>query len=314
MNPETGDILGVLERFVENYRAAVWVFAVDSNSINIWNADSLFVTPVDDNANRPMAVIPISDREYLLILDGIATRYNGSSMMTSFPLPPQQDPYPYPGYARMLGSRFLRWHTLERHLYLETLDFAGQIVDASPFATLPASSSDYSIIQNPSDSGFAVVCGSADGIHMLLLDKHLNVLLPDTRISATSGRAINPSAAFRNDSLFIVWEDYRNGNPDIYGSALKVATSLGVEQPRASTATNRISGIIPNPASGSAVIELSGSGGTIEVIDSYGELRLRVPVRSARAVIDTRGLASGMYRIVLRGDRVWDSKALVVVR
>jgi hypothetical protein len=193
-----------------------------------------------------------------------------------------------------------------------TIGFDGVIADTSAPVTVPAGSAGYAITQNPTDSGFAVVF-SGPSASVTLLDKHLNILQQGIPFTGSKDSR-NPSAAFRNDSLFIVWEDYRNGAPDIYGSALKVATSLSVEPPQERAAAHRITSVIPNPANGSAAIELSSTGGTIEVIDSYGELRLRVPVASQRAVIDTRGLPSGMYRIVLRGDRLWDVKALVVMR
>jgi hypothetical protein len=136
-----------------------------------------------------------------------------------------------------------------------------------------------------------------------------------TRISTTSGRAIHPAAAFRNDSLFVVWEDYRNGEPDIYGTAIPVRTSLSVESHHEAPSSSRIVSIIPNPANTSATVDLMLRGaGSVEVIDSRGETQFHISTTSERIVIDTRSLPGGIYRLVLRSEGEVDSEAMIVVR
>ncbi|MEO5931835.1 MAG: hypothetical protein ABIR47_18015, partial [Candidatus Kapaibacterium sp.] len=119
---------------------------------------------------------------------------------------------------------------------------------------------------------------------MMLFDKNLqslgeNILISDSTIS--TGR---PVAAFRGDSLYVLWEDSRNGISDIYGRVLKVSTAVlpsGVDAEHAGAGGSSILSIIPNPVGSHMSVRVNGGSGVqreIIIYNLYGEIIMRRPL------------------------------------
>ncbi|MEO6046732.1 MAG: hypothetical protein ABIQ57_04590 [Candidatus Kapaibacterium sp.] len=126
-------------------------------------------------------------------------------------------------YRFLSDNLILRSHIANAQMWIDMFDSTDSLVRSSGPLKLAVSNPDYFIARNPIDSGFAIVYGGSSGVKMIVLDKHL-ALLRDTIISETRRAVGHPCAAFRGNDLYIVWEDSRNGNPDIYGTTAVVPT------------------------------------------------------------------------------------------
>jgi hypothetical protein len=305
--PISNNVIEVIERSSDNGVYALWTFAIDTNGNEIWRDDSVATTIGLD----PVDGIPLGNHDYLLNIMGTVTRYRAATPVSTFTLSAVENRYSqHPRLARLLGPYFIRYFS-STGIYIDIMDTGGHQVAVQPHVGIPDGAVGYWIIQNPTDSGLALLFGGNRG-SVTLLDKHLNILAENIPLSSEGKDIRNPAGVYRNDTLFAVWEDYRNGLPDIYGTALAAKTSLSVRQAQFQEAANRIESIVPNPAGDAATIRLTAAAGArIEVIDSYGRTRMSMPA-SAQTVIDTRTLPSGAYRVVLRGDRIYDSRGLAV--
>ncbi|MEP7218902.1 MAG: T9SS type A sorting domain-containing protein [Bacteroidota bacterium] len=129
-----------------------------------------------------------------------------------------------PSYFRALGNYFIRifWKdSTTPDLSVELYDFNGalhvrQIVHCADHNRLPF------VVQRRKDSAWAIVTATRHGIHATLLDRWLGIVVADTLVSATIDSVASPSATFRNDTLFAVWQDFRNGPADIYGNVIRL--------------------------------------------------------------------------------------------
>jgi hypothetical protein len=155
----------------------------------------------------------------------------------------------------------------------------------------------------------------------------------------------NVAGVFRHDTLFFVWEDYRNGDPDIYGNYWPVPTTLqrvyGVKDtthsPTDSTqhppidstehtdSTVKMAGelairsVAPNPATTHVDVKflLRNAGSvSLELYDMLGrrvgEYHQIVPTGEQILHIDMNGLAPGAYTIVLRSERGLDRRRVII--
>lgn len=180
--------------------------------------------------------------------------------------------------------------------------------------------------QSGADSSIALVLATNAGVYLTGFDRSLDPItaadglpLVHRPVGTATARAANPSAQFRNDTLFIVWEDYRSGLPDIYAALLRPdrytsgIADEGKEEKKERKESDRLD-IFPNPATDRitlrTVIAQSGPVAVL-VVDAAGRRVLQTPAEHAEAgvlrrVLDISSLAPGFYRIVLRmeGDTV----------
>lgn len=176
--------------------------------------------------------------------------------------------------------------------------------------------------QSGADSSIALVLATNAGVYLTGFDRSLDPItaadglpLVHRPVGTATARAANPSAQFRNDTLFIVWEDYRNGLPDIYAALLRPDRyTSGIaeeekEEGKEKKELHRLD-IFPNPASDCITLHtvIAQSGPVVVlVVDAAGRRVLQTPAEHAQAgvlrrVLDISSLAPGFYRVVLRAE------------
>jgi hypothetical protein len=166
--------------------------------------------------------------------------------------------------------------------------------------------------------------GGAKGVRGTFLTRELETVRQDSAISVGQGRVRHPSGTFRNDTLFVVWEDYRNGTADIYGNWHYISgTTASVEETAgqpgdghghdsltqaARPTTLTILSVIPNPAFTSSTVSFSlpePSGVAFDLFDAMGRLAWHRDAETRPAGtnswdVDAVGLPGGIYTAVIR--------------
>jgi hypothetical protein len=139
-----------------------------------------------------------------------------------------------------------------------------------------------------------------------MFDRDLNPVIRayDIPVSATTGKVTNPAATFRNDTLFIVWEDYRNGVPDIYGTTVSMKTLLSVQSDALKEQPRPAIDVLPNPLSVFGILryQLTERGiVSITISDPLGRI-VAIPVDQKvqeggehQIVLSTETLDPGIY-------------------
>lgn len=266
--------------------------------------------------------LPVDTSNVLVIGRNRATMLEDNNVLYDFPLPLEAG---NASVTPLSGSTFLRAYRVDSGsniLILETYGIDGVLLAEGRLnaSTGRVFISETSYLQRPTDSAIAILRGTEDdGVHVTLLDKHLQVIVPDTVVSATRGKAINPSGVFVGDTLHVVWEDYRNGEADIYGNSVvtspgptSVAITLDAECVLQAEA-------MPNPAGGYFRLRFNrpvAPGTELELCDMLG-----VPVwhgemaaGTSTAHVPLHGQRSGTYRLRWRSQGRSGSVQVIVMR
>src|SRR5207249_780862 len=128
---------------------------------------------------------------------------------------------------------------------------------------------------------------------------------------------------YRNDTLFAVWEDFRHEKSSIYGTAHPVERIVaGVGSAALSETRTVIAAIVPNPMADRATIIVTvgaSDEASLEVMNLRGEVARRLSTGRLNVgehwiELETEGLASGEYLVVLRSSNQTDQRRLVIVR
>lgn len=165
-----------------------------------------------------MTILPVGDGEFVMI-DLYGT---GRITATRF-TPLSKEALPSSAYyLPMLGGRYLRSY-IGDPITLDLYDRNAAVLDHATVAPVSNPVNQY-IVQNPADSGIAILYTGEGGVKMVTLDKELNVVDSTQVISATRGKVGRVAAAFKGDSLYVVWEDFRNATTDIYGRVVRART------------------------------------------------------------------------------------------
>ena len=164
-----------------------------------------------------LATIPVGTAELIFIGD-LTSRLTADTILqlSTKGIPPNAVHLP------MLGGRYLQGH-IGDPVTLDLYDRNGVALHKTALPPISAPFPPY-IVQNPADSGIAILYGGNGGVKMVTLDKELNVVDSTSVISATRGKTGRVVAAFKGDSLYVVWEDFRNPTADIYGRVVRART------------------------------------------------------------------------------------------
>ncbi len=308
---QPNDLIGYQWVAADGTRGRVAVDAVDANGILVRTIDTLVTSAVDPY------LVQVGPRELLLLQGGSYRYFDGDSLHPSFPLSGMSNPL----YAPMLGSQFLRWsayHSVAFILY----DRNGISHHIANDILLQYDSPEFTLVQNSVDSGFAFVYGGTGGVHMIVVDKNMNVMAENVVVSETHDSVGHPVAVYVNDTLYVAWEDYRNGFADIYGRAIPFNMRAGAPHSVTAYRSDQAGPVVliePNPASNEFTIRLRdalSSDAVADVVDVYG-----VNVASRRikrgedvVTVDARTFSTGSYFVVVHTDRSRGYAHLEVVR
>ncbi len=296
-HPETGDFFIQLGFRDYDPMYPQHVVVISNDAQRVWSIQNP-LTP----GSIPQ-IVPVSNNRFFLVDHEKFIVQTEDSVIRLQKMPPNES------YAaiRLLGSYFLRWTTkglFQRFSFTE--DGVVKLVDSVTIQRGSAEFNGMYVVQNPQDSGFAILLPSAkNGVWMLTMNKHLRQVTPLTRIGGSDTLTTTPRAIFRGDSLYVVWIDHRNGVADVYGTVVRPQTVLAVREPI--EASQQGITIIPNPAVGEARVVVGGarSGDRLVVVrEVTGREVARSVIRSGGVdgVIDVSGIAAGAYLVNVAGE------------
>jgi hypothetical protein len=322
-DPVTGSILGavvsplLVDTNSNIHPPKTYVFSIDSAGTLAWRTDSVI------NTFGAFDVIPVGEREFFAIIGDSVFHMSGVDTAAKFTLPAN-----HPAgclYSRLPGSRFMRRYFVpnSRTLALQVFNLNGDLVradslvfDAPPF--------DLSLVSSPADSSLVLLWGGSGGVRMTRLDTLLKAHERGVLVSTTTDSVRHPSGAFLRDSLYIVWEDYRNQRPAIYGAVVGLPRIIAVpagareDLPSARFAAT----LIPNPAHGTATVKFALSGSEtvyLQIVDESGRTLATRSLGLLRAgehtlPLDIQEMGSGAYTVIVRTGTATTALRLIICR
>lgn len=288
--------------------------------VSIDTAGRTIYTVRDFLGNHNKVALVAIDTTQVLVVDGRSvTRYDRGSARNSFTIDSVAG---NPRYMSLSEDRFLRYNTMAGNdsiLSLTVFDLSG-VRRAGCDVRLSAPATRASIVLNDKDSSIVLVNGTRNGVFATVVTApDLLQRSTEVRVSHTEDSVGVVTAAMRGDSLYVVWEDFRNGGRDIYGTSVALPTAE----------TSRISGsepgigsleIYPNPTTGRAAVKIDLAQGTqvsISIIDARGAIVQKLEpgwlgAGEHRIELDLRGISTGAYGVIVRSDfGTWTCKGVV---
>ncbi len=182
-----------------------------------WNASWSMESALTLRGN-PALLLPLGEKECVVVAGGVGMHVRDGKLAGRFEL---DNPKSWSLYHPLRDGTFFRIRAADTSgLRYEIARYSpgGEMLRSSPllFRRKPAG---MAMAQSREDSTIAVVYGGDSGVRGIFLEpRSLRTLLADTAISATKGVVRSPAARFRHDTLMVVWEDHRTGEPEIYGT------------------------------------------------------------------------------------------------
>jgi len=310
IDPNDGQILGgVINTRIGQHI----VFRLEATGKRVWR--DTFAIP---GFNEVVDLLPVSDMEFIAI-SGDSAVLCAEGTTTPFMFTPSSD---RPRYKRLLGSRFLRYYRTDSAtgtVRLELYSLPHRLEKSVEIQTSPQSDRPF-VLQNPKDSSLIILWGSSVGVGFAYLNPDLSPRISSATIPGSYSNTAHPAAAVRNDSLFVVWEDFRNNSADIYGLTIPIppAVDIGTLAPPAVT----IESVAPNPVFGAARLELflqQPAPVRIDVVDDLGRLVYRetteeLPAGNNEVEVDLGSLFGGAYTVTATTDHGTVARRIVVYR
>jgi hypothetical protein len=261
------------------------------------NIAALSSSEITTISKDPNLYLPVDSLQYLRILDSSVTWKREQTTVAEYSFTTGG---PGVHYQRILGPYFLRrfWNeSTGSDMRIELYHVDGTLINAN-IVHLMSRTDDMMLVQHPADSSITIVYADSSGVHLTYLNRLMHNISGNVDLSATRDYVARPAAVWRNDTLFAVWEDYRNGNADVYGnwierSALYSSASTPVSAEQKLT-------LQPNPAHDRIRITLPDQrGSTLAIIDMMGQVVHQIPVDAGRSVLDVSiaGLPAGFYMV-----------------
>lgn len=218
-------------------------------------------------------------------------------------------------FTALTGPRFLAtWHDAEV-LWLRMVDSSGALLARieipCPGPECRDSSFTFSITESPVDSSMTIVTAGVRGTRVWRLTSSLSMVFGDSLVSTAGIRTAAAASTYTNDTLVVVWQDFRHGEPRIYGTTLRlpslnpIDTTAGVDTDALGNDSGPRVIVSPNPALDriDIVAELRRPGETtFELFDVLGRRLITTSTAPtsesvARATFDLSGLATGVYLV-----------------
>lgn len=288
-----------------------------------WQIDNVPVV-VPEYRDSVKAIIPIADKEFLAIYPASQQHLKDTVVMEQSFLPQINGKIGYLRYMALRNQRYLRYYSMEsapNTLLLEIFSHSGTLLDSTSLQ-FNSLASRVAITQNPADRSIALLYGGAGGAKLTLLSERLRVqkdmdagMIPmqDYPISATRDTVGLVAGIFRNDTLFAVWEDLRNGTPDIYSTAWKTPETMVapiLPPPSLAISTNQpisITAVAPIPCKDQLIVQhhlAEGGIVTFDILDDMGrsvkQITKKLPQGVSESHLVTDDLFPGGYAARMR--------------
>lgn len=223
-------------------------------------------------------------------------------------------------WCRMLGPIIARAETdaNDGALTLERYGLDLQFVD-SVRVPLPIDAEHLWMCQNERDSSLVLLYATKSGIRIIHFVSDLTVRSYNKLVFETADSVAHPSAMFVNNELHVVWEDFRNGDGDVYGRVVPAPFSDAPSTPSPSSRARSISAY-PTPSSEYVHVDIGSQSdpGMLIITDALGTTRYhRFVERHARQrsiTLDVSQLPPGVYWASLRGRDHFESCRIVISR
>lgn len=203
----------------------------------------------------------------------------------------------------------------------ELYDTGGTLLAAATIKA-PTRYYDFSILQARRDSSILIVWGSDNGIRLTVLGSNLQMRERDILISHTERKAVEPAIVLEDTVLHVVWADYRNPGADIYGTSWPLPAWLR-SSPGKEGVGIAVGRALPTPSHDRAAIQFTAPVAgplSVALVDALGrrvrlETREDIPAGDGTLELDLRGVAPGIYTVVLAGsDGAHGSGRIVVTK
>lgn len=218
----------------------------------------------------------------------------------------------YAPFIKLYGEFLAQpYEIFPRGIILEIIGTDFTIPATSPplrlLKTLPDPPFDMlALLQHPLDSGLIFLYGDSAGVHMDLFDRDLVPQRSGVTISSTTAFAGELSALMQGDSLFVIWSDTRNGPADIYGRALRLNGTSGVDAPAVAGARIGLRvAAAPNPAAGNVLFSWEATGSDQQASFLITDMRgsrvaeFTAPASAGEARWDCSILPPGVYHVTI---------------
>lgn len=317
------------------------VYALDSNGNKVWQ-DSIST----GYRSRFVPVAPNEFYAYDINTCAPLVRYKNGAAIGQADISPLTT-MQLGRFRRLLGDRFLRIHAAQpvtglsaNDLYLhsdkpssntlavvadslvvvELYDIDGGLLAATTIKA-PTRYYDFSVMQVRRDSSILIVWGSDNGIRLTVLGSNLQMRERDILISHTEKKAVEPAIVLEDTVLHLVWADYRNPGADIYGTSWSLPAWLRSIPGREGGNRIAVGRALPTPSHDRAAIPFTAPAAgplSVALVDPLGrrvrlETREDIPAGDGTLELDLRGVAPGIYTVVLTGSDGAHGSARIVV-
>jgi hypothetical protein len=313
-DPTRNEIIALISRMSGAAVRRTSIFGVDQNGEYLWRIDSL---PTTAPATGEISLIPTGEFQYIVVSGSSATRLNRENIVGNFSF---GSSWTDAHYQRLLGERFLRWHLsganrdrIEAEIYSVT----GQLLHSQTFAAGTAITGDPFVVENPATRSLAFLYAGATGIRVFYQDSTFDGEFLHGAVSNATTTAVNPAGTWLDDTLQVVWEDYRSGEPDIYGTWWTPSRAASVREPAGLVGLSLA--VVPNPASGPVSIVVTSrrsATATLEVVDMRGRAvahrDITLAAGSSAYPLDLSALPAGAYMLVVDGGSEQVSTPIIV--
>jgi hypothetical protein len=294
-------------------------------------------------------IVPVSPGTLLLASGSRVRQVAGGTITHTWNLPLHGSPR-FVRYYRTYGPSFLRVEYpagADSSLLLEKYSLDCQRMSAQQ-VSLPELLTEPRLVLRPEDSSVAVLASTRNGLFLEYLDANLNVQRPlsgtgdlaRVSLSRSTDSIRSGTGAFRGDTLWVAWEDHRNGNPDMYGNwwvVPKTFRSHGtngdtVWPPDTTVAHDStdalitgngdvaITGLYPNPIHSYITVKFTTRTQgevSMEIVDMLGRRIGQIAggtLHSGRYQwgMNCSGLAPGAYLVIMRSALGSDQRRVIV--
>ena len=173
------------------------------------------------------------------------------------------------------------------------------------------------VVQYPADGSLLLMWGSPAGVRMYHFTRDLNVMRTEFQASEHADTARYPAAAFRNDTMFLVWERTVNATRDLMGTILQRNQISDAPIASPPIALPLIRYIHPVPASDQLRVGVHGAGATKLWLYDLRGIHLMEATADAGAqeiTVNTSTLTPGIYLLTVDDGMEQERRMVVVIR